>query len=288
MTDNPGGKYRNYDYGYIPKDEKIPEGWVRTLRPCMGCSSSVTYIDNDKVWHCMKCGWSCSVNDTHVSASIENTADSGKENNDSEIREEKENGMALPYSDHDFEMVKKGLEQGKTVSAISASIGRGTDALNHKIKVWREEGRLPESKRGKKKLPEQKGVLTVGTIPPVDFPEFTAEYVKELQVKLKEANDRIKALEARVQDANDLAYQFEEQVLDLQTQLKSQHDYIHALEEVAAKTIPSRTVSNTQRMCDALKAAESVNMELIEISCGSFDAILKFRIAFNPETETQS
>ena len=30
-------------------------------------------------------------------------------------------------------------------------------------------------------------------IPPVDFPEFTAEYVKELQGKLKEANDRIKA-----------------------------------------------------------------------------------------------
>ena len=58
--------------------------------------------------------------------------------------------MALPYSDHDFEMVKKGLEQGKTVSAISASIGRGTDALNHKIKVWREEGRLPESKRGRR------------------------------------------------------------------------------------------------------------------------------------------
>ena len=56
----------------------IPEGWVRTLRPCMGCSSSVTYIDKDKTWHCLKCGWSCSVNDTHVSASIENTADSGK------------------------------------------------------------------------------------------------------------------------------------------------------------------------------------------------------------------
>ena len=151
MTDNPGGKYRTYDYGYIPKYEKIPEGYTRTLRPCMACASSVTYIDKDKTWHCLKCGWSCGVNDTHVSASIENTADSGKENKDSEIREEEENGMALPYSDHDFEMVKKGLEQGKTVSAISASIGRGTDALNHKIKVWREEGRLPESKRGKEK-----------------------------------------------------------------------------------------------------------------------------------------
>lgn len=51
------GQKANYIYGYFPREEPIPEGWVKTLRPCMECHSEYTYIDTEKVWHCMRCGW---------------------------------------------------------------------------------------------------------------------------------------------------------------------------------------------------------------------------------------
>jgi len=51
------GQRANYLFGYVPKKEPVPVGWVRTLRPCMECGSSTTFIDSEKVWHCMRCGW---------------------------------------------------------------------------------------------------------------------------------------------------------------------------------------------------------------------------------------
>ena len=51
------GQKANYLFGYIPKEEPVPVGWVKTLRPCMECNSEYTFIDSEKVWHCMRCGW---------------------------------------------------------------------------------------------------------------------------------------------------------------------------------------------------------------------------------------
>jgi len=51
------GQRANYLFGYIFKEEPVPVGWVKTLRPCMECNSEYTFIDSEKVWHCMRCGW---------------------------------------------------------------------------------------------------------------------------------------------------------------------------------------------------------------------------------------
>lgn len=51
------GQRANYLFGYFPKEEPVPVGWVKTLRPCMECNSKYTFIDSEKVWHCMRCGW---------------------------------------------------------------------------------------------------------------------------------------------------------------------------------------------------------------------------------------
>ncbi len=51
------GQRANYLFGYILKEEPVPVGWVKTLRPCMECGSPTTFIDSEKVWHCMRCGW---------------------------------------------------------------------------------------------------------------------------------------------------------------------------------------------------------------------------------------
>lgn len=358
MTDNPGGKYRNYDYGYIPRDEKIPEGYTRTWRPCMECNSSVTYIDKDKVWHCLKCGWSCSVDVVVVSGSAKtsdavsadvdnavseiestnvrekavldgkNTADSGN----TAVAENKENYMAKGYTEKEMSIIRNGLETGKKITEIADEIGRDPSALSQKIKTMREQGKLPEGKRRKKcVLTADKDSSIVGTIPPVDFPEITAEYVKDLQgklrdanlkleneeanyealelhvkgleeqskfylkdaegclAKLKEANNRIKDMEARVKDANDLAYQFEEQVLDLQSQLKSQQEYIQVLEKPISKITPSRPISDTPhtRICNALQKAEEAGMKLEKINVRGFNADLGFSLNLVDDAETE-
>jgi len=51
------GQKANYLFGYFPKEEPVPVGWVKTLRPCMECNSEYTFIDSKKVWHCIRCGW---------------------------------------------------------------------------------------------------------------------------------------------------------------------------------------------------------------------------------------
>lgn len=51
------GQKANYLFGYTLKEEPVPVGWVKTLRPCMECRSEYTFIDSEKVWHCMRCGW---------------------------------------------------------------------------------------------------------------------------------------------------------------------------------------------------------------------------------------
>lgn len=104
------GQKSNYIYGYFPREEPIPEGWVKTLRPCMECHSEYTYIDTGKVWHCMRCGW---------------RSDMGKK-----------------FSEEEIALIAKGLEMGKTIKRIAEELDRDYGSVNQKIMQMRKCGLL--------------------------------------------------------------------------------------------------------------------------------------------------
>jgi len=104
------GQKANYIYGYFPREEPIPDGWVRTWRPCMECASAVTYIDSEKVWHCMRCGW---------------RSDMGKK-----------------FTDEEIALIAKGLEMGKTIRRIADELDRDYGTVNQKIMQMRKCGLL--------------------------------------------------------------------------------------------------------------------------------------------------
>lgn len=104
------GQKANYLYGYFPREEPIPEGWVKTLRPCMECHSEYTYIDTEKVWHCMRCGW---------------RSDMGKK-----------------FSEEEIALIAKGLEMGKTIKRIAEELDRDYGSVNQKIFKLRKKGIL--------------------------------------------------------------------------------------------------------------------------------------------------
>lgn len=104
------GQKANYLYGYSLKEEPLPADWVKTWRPCMECASAVTYIDSEKVWHCMKCGW---------------RSDMGKK-----------------FSEEEIALIAKGLEMGKTIKRIAEELDRDYGSVNQKIVQMRKCGLL--------------------------------------------------------------------------------------------------------------------------------------------------
>ena len=102
------GQKANYLYGYSFKEEPLPADWVKTWRPCMECASAVTYIDSEKVWHCLKCGW---------------RSDEG-----------------MRYSEGEIQMIVDGLAEGKMVKAIAKELGRDQASVSQKIHNMRASG----------------------------------------------------------------------------------------------------------------------------------------------------
>lgn len=106
------GNHSNYQYGLMLKDEEIPVGWVKTWRPCMECASAVTYIDSNKVWHCMKCGW---------------RSDMGK-----------------MYSEEEVKVIVDGLRIGRKLTDIARDINRDYASVCQKAQQLRRKGLLDE------------------------------------------------------------------------------------------------------------------------------------------------
>lgn len=104
------GQKANYLYGYLPKETPIPSGWVKTMRPCMECNSGFTFIDENKVWHCMRCEW---------------RSDMGKK-----------------FSEEEIALIAKGLEMGKTIKRIAEELDRAYGSVNQKIAQMRKRGLL--------------------------------------------------------------------------------------------------------------------------------------------------
>ena len=104
------GQKSNYIYGYLPKEEPLPEGWVRTMRPCPECNSEYTHIDADKVWHCIRCGW----------------------RSDTEMR----------YSDEEVALIVEKKSEGCSNKEIASMLHRDVDTLNQKIFQLRKKGIL--------------------------------------------------------------------------------------------------------------------------------------------------
>ena len=104
------GQKANYLYGYLPKETPIPSGWVKTMRPCMECNSGLTFIDENKVWHCMRCEW---------------RSDMGKK-----------------FSEEEIALIAKGLEMGKTIKRIAEELDRAYGSVNQKIAQMRKRGLL--------------------------------------------------------------------------------------------------------------------------------------------------
>lgn len=127
------GQKSNYIYGYLPKEEPLPEGWVRTLRPCTECNSEFTYIDENKVWHCMRCGW----------------------RSDGEMK----------YSDEEVALIVEKKSEGCSNREIASMLHRDVDTVNQKIFQLRKKGILggPVDKAKQKDVVEQKAVSKVFT-----------------------------------------------------------------------------------------------------------------------------
>lgn len=127
------GQKSNYIFGYSPREEPIPEGWVKTLRPCAECRSEYTYIDTKKVWHCMRCGW----------------------RSDTDMK----------YSDEEVALIVEKKSEGCSNREIASMLHRDVDTVNQKIFQLRKKGMLggPVDKAKQKDVAEQKAVSKVFT-----------------------------------------------------------------------------------------------------------------------------
>lgn len=127
------GQRANYIYGYSPREDPIPEGWVKTLRPCTECHSEFTYIDSEKVWHCMRCGW----------------------RSDTDMK----------YSDEEVALIVEKKSEGCSNREIASMLHRDVDTVNQKIFQLRKKGMLggPVDKAKQKDVAEQKAVSKVFT-----------------------------------------------------------------------------------------------------------------------------
>jgi transposase len=97
-------------------DENIPEHWTRTLRPCGNhteCGAQTTYIDENKVWHCLKCGWRSDDMKKHKT-----------------------------YTEAEIKEIKKLYADGLPAKDIALKLNRSASAISVKLCELRKKGEI--------------------------------------------------------------------------------------------------------------------------------------------------
>ena len=124
------GTIKDYTPILSGDQDELPKEWVRTMRPCMKCGASYTWIDKDGVWHCQYCGW-------------------------------RSDEMGKSFTKEEFKTIKNMYESGALIKDIATKLQRKKSSIGSAIFRLREQGDITTSPRprGRVKQEEAAAVL---------------------------------------------------------------------------------------------------------------------------------